>query len=478
MARILVILVVFVLAGTGATYFYMAARATPTQPAAAGAKAAGICPKHQIEEARCPFCNRSLVLEGGDCAEHGVPEALCFRCRPELEAAFKAEGDWCAAHQVPESQCDLCNPDVLIKHGPSAVPAPNAEVSVEQVTPDELPRIQRAPAVTCAKDRTVIRLASAEVAQHIGLEVEPVRRQTLHQTLVVNAETAYDATQYARLSSRAAGVVVVVHKNVGDPVQAGEVLAVIDSADLGGAKAAVLAAAATVRLWERNNQREQGLLGQGIATEQEVLETETKLVESRIELARARQRLRNLGLADEQVEQVLSAEDTSSGLQLSAPFDGLVVERKAVVGEVVDTSAPLLAVADTSRLWAMLDLSQADIARVQVGQPVVLTIDGLRGETFAGRIASINSDVDPRTRTAKARAEIDNERGRDIHPQRCAGLAGAEGRRAVGRLLQRGLRTRVGYAVSSAQAAARRRGGRLLRGPGRAGWQRDRRHPG
>lgn len=43
---------------------------------------------------------------------HGVPEAVCVRCHPELAAKFQAAGDWCTPHKRPESQCLLCHPDL------------------------------------------------------------------------------------------------------------------------------------------------------------------------------------------------------------------------------------------------------------------------------------------------------------------------------------------------------------------------------
>lgn len=52
------------------------------------------------------------------CGEHQVPESMCTRCNPELEAAFKATGDWCAEHKLPESQCLACNPDLKIERPP------------------------------------------------------------------------------------------------------------------------------------------------------------------------------------------------------------------------------------------------------------------------------------------------------------------------------------------------------------------------
>ena len=54
------------------------------------------------------------------CGEHQVPESLCTRCNPALEAAFKATGDWCAEHGLPESQCLACNPGLKIERPPKS----------------------------------------------------------------------------------------------------------------------------------------------------------------------------------------------------------------------------------------------------------------------------------------------------------------------------------------------------------------------
>jgi cobalt-zinc-cadmium efflux system membrane fusion protein len=83
-----------------------------------------------------------------------------------------------------------------------------------------------------------------------------------------------------------------------------------------------------------------------------------------------------------------------------------------VVGEAVDTMRPLFAIADTSRMWALLDVYESDLALIRLGQPVVLTVGGVRGESFAGSITWISTQLDARTRTLKARAELENPEGR------------------------------------------------------------------
>lgn len=49
------------------------------------------------------------------CAEHGVPEALCGQCDPQVAASLKKKGDWCQEHDRPDSQCFVCHPDLVAK---------------------------------------------------------------------------------------------------------------------------------------------------------------------------------------------------------------------------------------------------------------------------------------------------------------------------------------------------------------------------
>ncbi len=398
--------------GVGGMSLYLAfVRSLPDEGSTPGAPAEEMCARHQIPERDCPWCDPSLIETKGQCRGHGVPEALCSRCDARLVAGFKAEGDWCAGHGVPESQCEICNPGILSASGRGEQDAP------PPVSPDELPhssdvtrRLLR-PSATCNKEDLRVQFPSQETARNAGLEYARVERREIARTLSCNAEVAYDGNRYAHLSTRAPGVVREVRSDLGKLVQAGDVLAVVDSADLGTAKAEFHQARALVSLWERNNARELKLLERGVATERDQLEAETKLTESRISLSRATQRLRNLGLTDAQILELAGGKDASSLLPLTAPFAGTIVERSAAVGEVVDTSKPLFAIADTSRMWAILDVYASDVRKLRIGQAVALEAEGLRGERPRGRVTWVSSHVDRRTRTLKVRAEFANADG-------------------------------------------------------------------
>ncbi len=383
---------------------------TPAADVASTQPASSSCAKHEIE--RCPFCSPAVIEEMGFCTGHGVPEAVCTNCRKDLEGAFRSEGDWCAGHGLPESHCEACNPGTLDKYKPSkAAPAKKTDEWGFAVSPVETPRVRTLPSLTCSTASSVIKLTSVSVVDRVGVVVERVQSGKLRKALEAPATVAYDSRSHARLAPRAAGTIVEVRRYLGDRVEAGEVLIVLDCAALGAAKSDLLQAAARVGLWEKNSKREGVLLEKGLSTARESLEADTHLMESRIALATAEQRLANLGLSREQIATVQGSGEASSLLSITAPFAGVVVGLDVVLGEMASPETPVVGVADTSQMWAIMDLDQSEIRLVERGQLVLLTVEGWTGETLGGRVTWISSEVDRRTRTVKVRAEFENLEG-------------------------------------------------------------------
>ena len=371
---------------------------------------AALCAEHSVSN--CPFCSPAVIEEMGFCNGHGVPEAVCTKCRNDLEEAFRSESDWCEEHGLPETHCETCNPGALEKYESSkAAPVEDGADPDYVVLTVDTPRVQALPSLTCTTDSSVVRLTTASVADRVGVLVEEVWRGKLRKTLQAPATVAYDSRFHARLAPRAAGTVVEVRRYLGDEVEAGDVLLVLDCAALGTAKSELLRAAARLGLWEKNSQREGALLEKGLSTEKDSLEAETQLVESRIALATAEQRLANLGLTANQIGDVKENGEASSFLSITAPFSGVVVGLDAVLGELTSPETSVVSVADTSRMWVIVDIDQQEIRLVERGQPVLLSVEGWTGETLGGRVTWISSDVDRRTRTVKVRAEFENPEG-------------------------------------------------------------------
>jgi thiol-disulfide isomerase/thioredoxin len=72
--------------------------------------------------------------------EHGVPDEVCVRCRPERAAKFKQRGDWCGEHDVPESQCLKCHPD--LDFSPPKKPPAQADIQEIAKFGEDLPALE------------------------------------------------------------------------------------------------------------------------------------------------------------------------------------------------------------------------------------------------------------------------------------------------------------------------------------------------
>jgi cobalt-zinc-cadmium efflux system membrane fusion protein len=353
---------------------------------------------------------------------------MCVECKPTLLPRGKQFG-WCAKHGVHE--CPLCHPEVAQLATPP------------RVTPADLERAQKALDFTerpenhekCKLQQRRLQFASEDAAKKAGIEALPAWQGRMVEFVAANGEITYDQTRVARLSSRVPGSVWRVEKQVGDRVQRGEVLALIDAAEVGRAKAEFLHAFAQVDLKSRVWQGMQGAAAQGAIPSRTSQETEAALREARIRLLSAQQVLVNLGLPIQADELSALREDQLAGrvqfagipetltrsldpktttanlFPIKAPIDGILVTREAVAGEVVDTAKLLFVVADTHAMWLDLDVRIEDALVLATGQPVLFRPDGSKSEV-GGKITWISTAIDQKTRTVKVRAELANEQGK------------------------------------------------------------------
>jgi len=114
------------------------------------------------------------------------------------------------------------------------------------------------------------------------------------------------------------------------------------------------------------------------------------------------------GLAREQVDELAALETAPRTVTFRSPADGYLVEKTVYAGSAVMAGDTVMRIADTSQLWLDARVFEKDLAQVQVDQAVTATVDGLPGETFAGRVILVHPRIDPTTRTALVRMQIEN----------------------------------------------------------------------
>lgn len=369
---------------------------------------------------------------GGEawCDEHNVPETICIECNAQLLPIGEDYG-WCREHGV--ANCPLEHPDVAQL---KAIPS---------ITPEDLERTRRALALRpraennsrCELDQRRIQFASVDAIEKAGVDVALVEQRPILEVVTANGEVVYDATRSARLASRVAGTVLRVNAQVGDRVQKGDVLALVDAADVGQAKAEFLQAIVQLRLKRIDVERLKPLAESGSVPGRQLREAESALEQAKIRLLGAQQTLANLGLAvraadfaeldtdeialriqylglpAEIIAQLDELSSTSNLFPLRSPLRGIVVDCKVVPGEVVDTTESIFGVADVHQMWLMLDVRQEDAQYIALGQPVLFRVSERKGQPeITGSISWISTSADDQTRTVKARANLPNADGR------------------------------------------------------------------
>ncbi|MDX2199472.1 MAG: efflux RND transporter periplasmic adaptor subunit [Phycisphaerae bacterium] len=195
------------------------------------------------------------------CFDHGVPKEVCTRCDASLIQKFKDEHDWCKEHGVPESQCTLCNPEVREKwealRPAGAAPGRQGRESLVKIERNGRLTTSGENDPLCLIETSTIRFLDPSIAKQAGIEVTTVRPRRMSAAVEVPAEVEFDATRVTRITPRVSGIAREVRANLGDSVQVGDVLAVLDSVVLGEAKSQYIERQQDFRVAEGEHARNQ-----------------------------------------------------------------------------------------------------------------------------------------------------------------------------------------------------------------------------
>ncbi len=211
-----------------------------------------------------------------------------------------------------------------------------------------------------------------------------------------------------------------VYANLGDFVHKGQVLARMHSHDVHEAKATYamgvaekgrLQAAAS--LAQINYDRMQRLfvlraasVEQVEQSRQELVNAKTALENGQIDVVRSKTHLEeNLGIPADLPADANPA--TAELIPIIAPASGYVLQKSATPGTTVGPATDIFVLGNTSHLWMLASVGQEQVSRLNVGQLASITLPGIPGEHFLGRITNLGQEFDPTTRRLQVRIDLD-----------------------------------------------------------------------
>src|ERR1700722_10345816 len=172
------------------------------------------------------LANGERSSEDDWCKDHNVPESACVECNSRLLPKVTDHG-WCKKHGI--HACPLDFPDVAQVHGTPHLPKYDVVAALNLIArPTNNER--------CKLHERRIQFASDQAVKKAGIDDYPVTESPVVEFVAASGDVGYDQTRVARLSSRANGNVWRVEKEIGQFVKKGEMLALIDAAEVGRAK--------------------------------------------------------------------------------------------------------------------------------------------------------------------------------------------------------------------------------------------------
>jgi cobalt-zinc-cadmium efflux system membrane fusion protein len=239
----------------------------------------------------------------------------------------------------------------------------------------------------------------------LRITTRPVESRTGGDLVMLLGELAVDQRAYAEVGTPVAARVTRLLVNAGDRVRSGQTLAELTSPELGRERAEYLSARARLTLAEAALERKRGLATEKIVPLREVQEAESAVGEAQAALRSSRAAIAAFG-----VEPPADDGDaaTASSFVLRAPAGGAVIERTAVVGQLLDPAAPAFRIGDLSTLWLTVHAFERDAVRIQQGVEASVYFPALPGQDFKGTVTVVGQQVERESRTVPIRIDVKN----------------------------------------------------------------------
>ena len=251
------------------------------------------------------------------------------------------------------------------------------------------------------------------------LDVKSAEVQTRDVAGAVRAYATVVApwTRRAFVTSRLPGRIVKLHVRPGDVVEPGQVLAELDSLDLQTLRLDYQKAENELELSAKILEALTPAAKAGSIPGQRLVEAENTHRQNQNTLDVLRAKAVGLHVKDSDLSESSEGDTPPLRLLLSSLIGGVVVHADVSIGKFVEPTEHLFDIVDTSRVWVKIGVLERDLARVQEGQAVRITFNGLPGKSFDTKVDKLGLLLDPQTHQGTAWAEIANsENGSRVLP--------------------------------------------------------------
>jgi cobalt-zinc-cadmium efflux system membrane fusion protein len=262
---------------------------------------------------------------------------------------------------------------------------------------------------------------TVEALRNANIKTLEVERRPLKEWLEATGVVEPDLNQVVHVRSLGRGIVRRVLVRPGDRVKKGQVLFEYDNIELGellGTYNALVSQKAKLearlKLTEQAVERARNLVAaQALAQKElelriaEQREAQAELDSHNANLNAVARKLERFGTSPNQLVETGAGNVTS----VKAPQSGTILEFRIAPGEVAPADQELMTIANLERVWVIASVYERELGRVKTGQVAEISFASFPDRKFSGSITQVAQRLDPETRTAKVRVEVENRAG-------------------------------------------------------------------
>ena len=224
-----------------------------------------------------------------------------------------------------------------------------------------------------------LRLTESAIAL-ANIQTSKVQSASTNQGLSLNGKLTYDERATHSQTTHFGGRIERLYKNYeGEAIQKGEIIARIYSPEL-------------------------------VAAQEELLQAKKVQESNPLLLASARRKLKYWKLTDQQIADIEQSEKPIEQFPLLAQFNGIISKKHVNNGDHVMEGQALMEISDPKKLWAVFEVYEKDINKIDVGNQVEFEVNGSMNK-FNALLSFISPQVDPSSRIIEVRADVNNVRG-------------------------------------------------------------------
>jgi membrane fusion protein, heavy metal efflux system len=252
------------------------------------------------------------------------------------------------------------------------------------------------------------------VESHPRVETSLVELGSGAHDLTLVGRVVYAEDHYSRISSPLEGRVLEVRAHLGQHVEAGSVLLVLDSQDIAQAYAEYAREHSELQYATHAHELAKDLYENKALALKDLRQAENELIKARAEFRRAKERLLSLRVSAQELEKPLERQKITSRFEMKSPLTGIVVERNVTPGQSIggDSGQILFTVADLDLLQVVADVYERDLAYlalVKEGQQAKVKVEAYPDVSFPATVTIIGDVVDPASRPIKLHALVSNK---------------------------------------------------------------------